>query len=94
MSVGENIKTIRQLRAISIERFSALTGISVENCNMIEAGARALNSSEVQIICRVLGVNFDALLAAPKQDEQEDNDGSVPMPAEELENLLGKMRDE
>ena len=92
MSVGENIRIIRESKGISREYFSQMTGISLANCEGIEAGVRALNSAEVQAICNALGVTFDALVASPMQDAPE-NEGSVVMPVDELQNLLGKMRE-
>ena len=87
-------KRIRESKSISLERFAELTGISPQNCYSIENGLRALNSSEVQSICRVLGVSFDVLVSnpAPEPDPLE-SEGSVVMPVDELQNLLGKMRE-
>ena len=92
MSVGENIKIIRESKGIDLANFSMMTGISLANCEGIEAGVRALTSAEVQAICNALGVSFDALVAAPLQDAPE-SEGSVVMPVDELQNLLGKMRE-
>ena len=90
MSVGENIKKIRESQSITLEKFAELTGISLTSCQGIESGQRALNSSEVQSICRVLGVTFEALVAAPPPPKEE---ASMVMPVDELRNLLGKMRE-
>ena len=90
MSVGENIKKIRVSKSISLEQFAELTGISVSSCKGIESGQRALNSSEVQSICRVLDVTFEALVAAPAPPKEE---ASMVMPVDELKNLLGKMKE-
>ena len=92
MSVGENIKIIRENKGISLEYFAQMTGISLANCEGIESGVRALTSSEVQAICNALGVTFDALVATPVQDVPA-NEGSVVMPVDELQHLLGKMRE-
>ncbi len=92
MSVGENIKKIRESKSMSLERFAELTGISLSSCEGIEAGQRALNSSEVQSICRVLEVNFDALVTAPSPETLKEEESMV-MPVDELKDLLGKMKE-
>lgn len=94
MSLGANIKMFRESKLLSLAKFSGLTGISLEACQAIEEGKRALSSTEIQSICRVLGVTFDALVAPPQPEEDECNaEGSLLMPADELQNLLGKMRE-
>lgn len=89
MSLGENIQNIRISKNITLDRFAELTGISAENCEKIEAGRRALSSSEIQSICRVLDVSFDDLVTAPRQQTDQ---ASVLMPVDELQSLLGKMK--
>lgn len=67
-----------------------------ETCERIEAGSRPLTSSEVHTICKALDVTFDMLVAAPKPAKKasdEEAGGSVVMPMEELQNLLGKMKE-
>ena len=92
MSVGDNIKRIRESKSMSLERFAELTGISLSSCQGIEAGQRALNSSEVQSICRVLEVSFDMLVTAPASEYMTEEESMV-MPVDELQNLLGKMKE-
>ena len=92
MSLGENIKNIRESKSITMEQFSELTGISMENCEKIEAGKRALSSADIQSICKVLDVNFEALVTAPKTAPAPE-EGSVLMPVDELQKLLGKMKE-
>lgn len=94
MSVGENIKKIRNYHSISLEQLSAMTGIAIEDCEKIESGSRTLSSAEVQSICKALNVNFDTLVMATFPEPDEDaTEGSVLMPVEELQNLLGKMKE-
>ncbi len=90
MSLGENIKRIRESKNITLENLAELTGISVSDCEKIEAGKRALTSSEIQSICKTLGVSFEALVTAPKPQPPVE-EGSVLMPVDELKKLLGKM---
>ncbi len=92
MSVGENIKKIRESKSISLERFAELTGISLSSCQGIESGQRALNSAEVQSICRVLDISFEALVTVPASETLTEEESMV-MPVDELKNLLGKMKE-
>lgn len=95
MSLGENIKSIRESKNITLESFAQLTGISADNCLKIESGQRALTSAEIQSICNVLGITFDDLVRSPKQPQQPEprsQDASVLMPVDELQKLLGKMK--
>ncbi len=94
MSVGENIKRYREYSQMSIAKFAAATGIPMLDCMAIEAGQRAISSGELQNIARVLNATVDALLSEP-QAEQPQNDGnsSVVMPIDELQKLLGNMKD-
>ncbi|MBR4985520.1 MAG: helix-turn-helix transcriptional regulator [Proteobacteria bacterium] len=98
MSVGNNIKRLRESRSLSLSDFASMTGMTVETCESIESGHRSLSSTEVQTICKALDVTFDVLVAEPhvsKESKEEDDEegGSLVMPVEELQNLLGKMNE-
>ena len=92
MSVGENIKKYREYNQISIAQFATATGLSMADCEDIEAGQRAITSRELQVIARVLNTTVDALLSAP-QTGTPDGGSSVVMPVDELRKLLGSMKD-
>lgn len=94
MSVGENIKKLRESKSLTLAEFAAKTGMDEQTCERIEAGNRPLTSSEVHTICKALDVTFDMLVAAPKPVKAEgETGGSVVMPMEELQHLLGKMKE-
>ena len=96
MSVGDNIKRLRESKSLTLADFAAKTGMDEATCESIEAGQRPLTSTEVKKICSVLEVTFDVLVAAPKpkqEPEPEETGGSVVMPVEELKHLLGKMNE-
>ena len=92
MSVAENIKRYREYNQMSIAKFAVATGIPMQDCMAIEAGQRAIKSSELQVIARVLNATVDALLSEP-QEPQNDNNSSVVIPIDELQKLLGNMKD-
>jgi len=95
MSVNDNIRKYRINRSLSLQQFAAQTGISLSDCQKIENGTKPLSSAEVQRICKVLGVDIDTLMTASVPDPEEEvvTEGSVLMPFEELQNLLGKMKE-
>ena len=93
MSVNENIRRLRVGNSLSIDSFAGLTGLSVADCQKIEAGTRPLSSAEVQKICSVLDVDVDTLMTATIPDPEARTEGSVLMPIDELQNLLGKMQE-
>ena len=66
--------------------------MSVADCRLIEDGRRVINSTEIKSICQVLGVSIDALFAMSSDDFAE-TEGSMLMPVDELQSLLGKMKD-
>lgn len=93
MSLGENIKMYRECKMMSLADFSSKTGIALDACQAIETGKRALSSTEIQTICRVLDVTFESLVTPPPAPSISCTEGSVLMPVDELQSLLGKMRD-
>ena len=93
MSLGDNIKMYRESKHMSLADFSAKTGISLEACEAIETGKRALSSADIQSICRVLDVTFESLVTPPPAPSVSCTEGSVLMPVDELRSLLGKMRE-
>lgn len=96
MSIGENVKRYREYYGMGMDEFAARMALPVEACEGIESGKRMLSSSEIQQICRILGVSLEALLSRqPSMPEavSEDDEGSILMPVDELQNLLGKMRE-
>lgn len=93
MSLGDNIKMYRESKMMSLDDFSAKTGIALDACQAIEIGKRALSSAEIQSICRVLDVTFESLVTPPPAPSDACTEGSVLMPVDELRNLLGKMRE-
>lgn len=94
MSVGENVKFYREKKPLSIAKFASLIGISVNDCVLIEAGQRTISSAEIRAICQVLDIGIEALLAERHEDEPMDSsDGSMLMPIDELQQLLGQMKD-
>lgn len=95
MSVGDNIKRLRESKSLTLADLAAKTGMDEAACESIEAGQRPLTSTEVRKICNALEVTFDVLVAAPKptQAETVEAGGSVVMPVEELQHLLGKMKE-
>lgn len=98
MSIGQNIKCYREYLSMTEEEFAGKVGISIDECNLIESGRRALTSAEIQKIGEVLNVTFDDLLAPnpvppPPVDTDAPEEGSVLMPMDELKNLLGKMQE-
>lgn len=98
MSIGQNVKVYRENSGIKIEDFAARIGLSVADCEGIEAGKRMLSSSEIQRICKVLNVSLEALLSKNPTPEcakkgDADEEGSILMPVAELQSLLGKMRE-
>ena len=92
MSIGQNVKVYREYNGMSIGDFASHVGLTVEG---IEAGVRMLSSSEIQRICRVLNVTLEALLSRQPTmpAPQDDAEGSILMPVDELQSLLGKMRE-
>lgn len=95
MSIGQNVKVYREYNGMSIGDFASHIGLTVEECEGIEAGVRMLSSSEIQRICRVLNVTLEALLSRQPTmpAPQDDAEGSILMPVDELQSLLGKMRE-
>lgn len=95
MSIGQNVKVYREYNGISIEDFASQINLTVEECEGIEAGVRMLSSSEIERICRALNVTLEALLSRQPSTSapQDDAEGSILMPVDELQSLLGKMRE-
>lgn len=94
MSVGENVKFYREKKPLSIAKFAGQIGLTVDECKLIESGQRTISSAEIQTICRVLDIGIEALLAdRPSVHSNDSTDGSMLMPVEELQKLLGKMQD-
>lgn len=95
MSIGQNVKVYREYNGISIEDFASQINLTVEECEGIEAGVRMLSSSEIERICRALNVTLEALLSRQPSTPapQDDAEGSILMPVDELQSLLGKMRE-
>lgn len=105
MSLGGNIKRIRTDKNISLESFADKLGLSVDTCMAIEDDNRSLSSVEIQSICQILGVTFDSLVYEKRTSVEnnavetgfkKDNDvteESVLMPVEELQKLLGEMKE-
>ena len=96
MSVGDNIKRLRESKSLTLTDLAAKTGMDEATCESIESGQRPLTSTEVRKLCSALEVTFDVLVAAPKpapQAEPAEAGGSVVMPVEELKHLLGKMNE-
>lgn len=97
MSIGQNVKIYRENSGIALEDFAARIGLTAAECQGIEAGKRMLSSSEIQRICKVLNVSLEALLSkhptVPKPQEDISEEGSILMPVDELQSLLGKMRE-
>ena len=94
MSVGENVKFYREKKPLSIAKFAAYIGVTVSDCMLIESGQRTISSSEIRAICQVLDIGIDALLAEQHEDVPMDaSEGSMLMPIDELQNLLGQMKD-
>ena len=94
MSIAQNIRYFREQRSLTLDAFSAKTGLPIADCIKIEAGQRPLSSSEITVVCRALGITVDELIAdRPHQDTPRDSEGSVVMPIGELQSLLGMMKD-
>ena len=93
MSVGRNIQYLREARGWSLFDFSGLTGISVPDCELIERGERVVSSAEIQRICKVMGINIDDLFRKRDFDEEDlEDQGSVLMPVDKLQDLLNQMK--
>ena len=95
MSVGANIRKFREKLGITEWDFARRIGVPVEDCMALETGERSLNSNEIRKIVDVLGVTLDDLLMdnPDREPETPATGGSVLMPMEALNELLGKMRE-
>lgn len=92
MSIGENVKIYREKSGMTLEQLAQKLGISLLDCEGIECGRRILSSAEIQKICSVLDVSLENLLTQPPTDSTAE-EGSILMPVDELQNLLGKMKE-
>lgn len=91
MSIAQNIRHYRELKKLTIDNFSAQTGLSVSDCIKIEAGQRPLTADEITRVCNVLNITSDDLCSAPKEENHEGE--SVVISINELQSLLGMMKD-
>lgn len=98
MSVGKNIRKYRELLEMTQSDFARRIGVSVFECLAIEAGTRSLTSAEIQRIVTVLGIPMEVLLSdaveEPAPQNVPEEGGSVVMPLSDLNDLLGKMREQ
>ena len=92
MSIGENVKIYREKSGMTLEQLAQKLGISLLDCEATERGRRILSSAEIQKICSVLDVSLENLLTQPPTDSTAE-EGSILMPVDELQNLLGKMKE-
>ena len=95
MSIGQNVKVYREYNGMSIGDFASHVGLTVEERGGVDAGGRLLPWAEIRRICRVLTVAREALLSRQPTmpAPQDDAEGSILMPVDELQSLLGKMRE-
>lgn len=93
MGIGENIGVYRQRKNMTLEQLAQKLGLTVDECRRIESGQRMLSSSEIQRICKILDVSLDALLTHEPPQDPADDEGSILMPIDELQHLLGQMKD-
>lgn len=92
MSIAQNIRKYRESQSISLDRFSQLTGLSINDCIQIEAGIRPLTATEISTICYALNITSEELIAEPQETVKEEG-GSVVIPLNELQNLLASMKE-
>ncbi|MFA5625654.1 MAG: helix-turn-helix transcriptional regulator [Bradymonadales bacterium] len=92
MSVAENVKFLRLSNSWSIDDFAQRMELSVADCQAIESGVRVISSAEINRMCRIFDVSIDELFS--ERGNYDDDEGSVLMPLDDLQTLLGKMRDQ
>ncbi len=92
MSIAQNIRHYRELKGLTLDEFSAQSGLSISDCIRIEAGQRPLSADEITKVCHVLNITADDLCSVPKEECSHEGE-SVVISVNELQSLLGMMKD-
>lgn len=77
--VGENIRTARKNKGLTIDTLSELVGISPSFLGTVERGESFLSVETLISLCRVLGVSADSIIL---------NQDTTPAPADTKDVLL------
>lgn len=93
MSIAQNIRHYRELQGLTLDQFSAQTGISIADCIKVEAGQRPLTADEIASVCNALHITSDVLCADADAKLKNSEGESVVMNVNELKNLLGMMKE-
>lgn len=91
MGISDNVRSLRLERGWSLEAFAKRMEIAVQDAEQMENGQRVITSKEIQLMCKLFDVTIEELFA--ERQDYADDEGSVLMPIEDLQNLLGKMKD-
>lgn len=91
MSVADNVKVLRLSNAWTVDEFAQRMGLSASECQAIEEGTRVISSGEINRMCNIFGVTIDELFL--DRTNNDDDEGSVLMPIDDLQSLLGMMKD-
>jgi len=91
-SLGEFIRTQRELSEVSMRQFAELAGISNPYLSQIERGLRAPSEAVLQSIAEVLQVSADTLYDQAGVPREEDGPSKVVQAIREDPRLTGRQR--
>ena len=68
--IGQNFKTLREHKRVSIRQVAAATNISIYKLRKLEAGTHRVRSSTLLAVCEYFGVLVDCMVRQDLSKEQ------------------------
>lgn len=68
ITIGSNIKNVREQRGMTQERLSEMMGIGVKSLSAIERGVVGISLTQMKNVCTILGVSSDRLVFGSPQN--------------------------
>jgi len=72
--IGENIRTIRKRKGLTLEVLSGLSGVSESFLGMVERGASSLSIETLISLCEALDVTSDSLIMEGRKIKSQPSD--------------------
>ena len=91
--MGNNLRSLREQRKLSVRQLEIRTGITYSMISKIELGNRELTTENCRILADFFGVSIDYLLdrEAPPTPEQIIKEIELPLTANRIINTLPKL---
>lgn len=93
-TIGQNIRTERELRKMSREELAEILDLTVSHMGLIERGERGATAVTLEKLSRVFEVTIDDLFAEPERKRlvlNEERDGNVASNRRKIASLLTRL---